>query len=223
MSKIESIQFDQYSSMGNNQTDFEACYTHTVGENFRYISHCHDFYELFLHLHGGRMMDIDQYYYEMRPNQLYIIPPFAMHGATVPPGADYERAFLYINSDTLKMSGCGQIDLDAYFQAKVTNGHHQFPLTEQEALTCRDMLLRLREGKPAGRGASFPVSGLLPAVAHSGNHLRIHAPRRAAAPHGCGVFRHSRYFNVHQRKLYEAAERGKPGPAVWRQRILPFS
>ncbi len=154
MSKIDSIQFDHYSSMGNNQTDFEACYTHTVEENFRYISHCHDFYELFLHLHGGHMMDIDQYYYKMQPHQLYIIPPFAMHGATVPPGADYERAFLYINSDTLKMCGCGQIDLDAYFQAKVSNGHHQFPLTPEEARTCRDMLLRLRENQ----GESEPLS-----------------------------------------------------------------
>ena len=93
------------------------------------------------------MMDIDQYYYKMQPDQLYIIPPFAMHGATVPPGADYERAFLYINSDTLKMCGCAQIDLDAYFQAKVSNGHHQFPLTPEESRKCRDMLLRLRENQ----------------------------------------------------------------------------
>ncbi|MBQ7656887.1 MAG: helix-turn-helix transcriptional regulator [Clostridia bacterium] len=147
MAKITSVQFDQYSSMGNNQTEFEACYTHIEEENFRYISHCHDFYELYLHLRGGKMIDIDQYYYEMEPNQLYIIPPFSMHGVEVPPKTDYERAFLYITSDTLKVCGCGQIDLDAYFQSKVSNGHHQFPLTPEEAQKCKRMMLRLLDNQ----------------------------------------------------------------------------
>ncbi len=146
MSKMDSVQFDQYSSMGNNQTDFEACYTHD-SDLFRHVSHCHDFYELYFHLHGGHMIDIDQYYYEMQPNQLYVIPPFSMHGVTVPPMVDYERAFLYINSDTLKMCGCGQMDLEAYLQAKVSNGHHQFPLTAEEARKCKEMLLSLRENQ----------------------------------------------------------------------------
>ena len=146
MSKLDSVQFDQYSSMGNNQTDFEACYTHDH-DVFRHVSHCHDFYELYFHLHGGHMIDIDQYYYEMQPDQLYVIPPFSMHGVSVPPMADYERAFLYINSDMLKLCGCGQIDLEAYFQAKVSNGNHQFLLTPEEAQQCKRLLLRLRENQ----------------------------------------------------------------------------
>ena len=141
---MDSVQFDQYSSMGNNQTDFEACYTFPGKENFHYTIHCHDFYELYLHLQGGQMIDIDQYYYELEPNQLYIIPPFSLHGVRVPPMADYERAFLYISSDTLKVCGCGQIDLDAYFQAKVSNGCHQFLLKPEEARRCKSLILELR-------------------------------------------------------------------------------
>ncbi len=147
MTDVASVQFDMYSSMGNNQTDFEACYTHAVEENFRSIRHCHDFYELYLHFRGGCLMNIDQYCYEMQPNQLYIMPPFSMHGVTVPPMAEYERAFLYINTDTLKTCGCGQMDLDAFFQAAVVNGHHQFTLTPEEAQGFKAMILQLRENQ----------------------------------------------------------------------------
>lgn len=147
MLKVDSVQFDQYSSMGNNLTDFEACYSFTALGNFRSVRHCHDFYELFIHYRGGRRMEIDQSTYDMEPNQLYIIPPFSMHQLLANSEEDYERAFLYIHSEALKTCGCGQIDPDLLFQARVSSGNHCYSLPSASAARCKELMLQLRENQ----------------------------------------------------------------------------
>ena len=147
LSKSDSIQFDQYSAMGHDMTDFEACYTFTPKGNFHSVRHCHDFYELYLHIQGGQTLEIDQSVYEMHPCQLFIIPPFSMHELSSKPNADYERAFLYIHPDVLKTCGCGQLDLNHLFQTKAANGTHCFSLMPEKAKLCAKQMLSLRENQ----------------------------------------------------------------------------
>lgn len=143
-----SIQFDKYSGMGNNQTDFEACYNFTAQGLYTWGSHCHDFYELYIHLGGGRYYGLDNNIYEMQPNQLFITPPFAIHGLVVEQDlVNYERAFLYITSETLRRAGCGQIDFDLFFQSKVANGHYQFPMRPEDAQMCKNLMIRLKQNQ----------------------------------------------------------------------------
>ena len=179
MSNMNSVQFDQYSGMGRNLTDYEACYTFTAGDTFRSVRHCHEFYELYLHLQGGQSMEIDQSVYEMRPCQFYIIPPFSMHGVVSLPYTDYERAFLYIHPDVLKICGCGQVDLDYLFQSKAAGGNHCFSMLPEKAEQCKDLMLRLKENQmlddPLARFRDYTL--LLPLL-----ELMTEAITRAATP-----------------------------------------
>ena len=123
------VPADQYSAMGNNRTDFEANYHLTEHGDFVWGSHCHDFYELYIHYQGGQYMGVNNDIYDMQPNELFIISPFVMHGLVVEQNlVNYERAFLYITSDALKRASCGQIDFDQFFQSVVSNGHCQFSI-----------------------------------------------------------------------------------------------
>ena len=42
--------------------------------------HCHDFYEFYMHVHGGQYFGLDNSLYLLKPYQIFIIPPFSMHG-----------------------------------------------------------------------------------------------------------------------------------------------
>ena len=39
--------------------------------------HCHDYYELYIHLRGGEYMGVDNKLYLLKPNQMFIIPHFS--------------------------------------------------------------------------------------------------------------------------------------------------
>lgn len=151
----QSIQFDKYSGMGNGHSDFEACYAFTESGIYSWGAHCHDFYELYIHLGGGHYYGLDNNIYEMQPNQLFITPPFAMHGLVVEQDLiNYERAFLYITSETLQRAGCGQIDFDQFFQSRVADGHYQFPMHSAEAQTCKNLMIRLKQNQQEANALS---------------------------------------------------------------------
>ena len=143
-----SVQFDKFSAMGNQRTDFEACYEFTEKRRQIWGMHCHDFYELYVHLQGGHYYSLDQHIYEMHPNQLFIVPPFSMHGFVIHQELlNYERAFLYVSADTLQLAGCGQLDFDLFFQSQAAKGNYLFSMVPETAQKCRDLIIELKENQ----------------------------------------------------------------------------
>ena len=96
--------------------------------------HCHDYYELYIHLHGGQYMGVDNRLYQLKPNQVFILPPFCMHGLSCTRELqNYDRAFLNVSTEVLHNLSCGQLDLDQFFQACTAGGHYTYQLSETDA------------------------------------------------------------------------------------------
>ena len=96
--------------------------------------HCHDYFEFYLHLHGGQFMGVDNHLYALRPNQVFILPPFFMHGLNCREEMqNYDRAFLNISPEVLQRLGCGQIDLVSYFRSNASAGRYTYQLSSEAA------------------------------------------------------------------------------------------
>lgn len=99
--------------------------------------HCHDFYEIYIHVNGGQYFGLDNNMYLLEPNQFFIIPPFCMHGlSSVGELVGYERAYLNVSLETLKVLGCGQLDLDRFFRSYTSRGQNRFQFSHEEAREC---------------------------------------------------------------------------------------
>ena len=99
--------------------------------------HCHDHYEFYLHLRGGQYLGVDNSLFLLEPNQMFILPPFSMHGISCRTALkQYERAYLSLSPEMLKILGCGQIDLDQFFRSYASQGMYSFQLNDQDAAQC---------------------------------------------------------------------------------------
>lgn len=84
--------------------------------------HAHDFFEFYLHIKGGRQYCVNDSVFELKPNQLIIIPPLHMHGLVCDRDlVNYERCYLYLSPETLKKCGFNKTDLCAYFEEACSN------------------------------------------------------------------------------------------------------
>lgn len=143
MSETRKPFFNGYSAMGNGRTDYEAFYGITPSLLYR-GSHCHDFYEFYIHFHGGQQMGFDNDFFSLEPCQLFIFPPFSMHGLVCMTEAlDYERAYLYCSAETLRRAGCGQIDLDHAFRSAIAAKGNMFMLTKKDAALCKRCIRKI--------------------------------------------------------------------------------
>lgn len=142
-----SIQpgFVGFSAMDNGNVDYEA-YHGVISRLHYWGSHCHDFYEFYIHLNGGQQMTCDDKFYTLVPDQLFIFPPFCMHGLScLTEVVNYERAYLYLSTDTLKRAGCGQIDLDSMFHAVLSAKGNMFLMTREDADFCKKCIQQIAE------------------------------------------------------------------------------
>ena len=106
--------------------------------------HCHDFYEFYIHIHGGQFMGMDNNMFTLTPNQIVVIPPFCMHGLTATSALrDYRRGYLNLAPDMLRTLGCGQFDLESFFRSYTSQGQYTFQLLSQDADACVDLLRKL--------------------------------------------------------------------------------
>lgn len=96
--------------------------------------HCHDYYELYIHLHGGEYMGVDNQLFLLKPNQVFILPPFCMHGLSCTNEMkDYERAYLNLSPEVMRLLGCDQIDLNQFFRSRTSCGVCTYQLSDQDA------------------------------------------------------------------------------------------
>lgn len=84
--------------------------------------HAHDYYEFFFHIKGGRLYCVDDTVFELKPNQIVIIPPLHMHGLVCDRDlVDYERCWLYLTPESLNKFGFGKIDFIKIIDDAFTN------------------------------------------------------------------------------------------------------
>ena len=127
---------EAYSAMGNGRSDYDAFYG-LSDELYHFSWHCHDFYEFYMHLQGAQFYSVDNQTYELKPNQLLIIPPFHMHGLMAHNALKhYERAFIYISQGFLKVLGCGQIDMEQMLSDLEAGNRFVFNMDADIARSC---------------------------------------------------------------------------------------
>jgi len=106
--------------------------------------HCHDFFEFYIHTHGGPYFGLDNNMYTLKPDQLFIIPPFCMHGLSAAAGIrDYRRGYVNVSPDMLRTLGCGQIDLESFFRSYTSQGQYTFQLSPEDAEECIELMKKL--------------------------------------------------------------------------------
>ncbi len=137
------------TTMPNGVHGYEAKYAYSERVS-KSEYHCHDFYEFYIHLRGGQYFGLDERLYVLQPNQLFIIPPFSMHGRSfVNEMTGYERAYLNISTDLLKLLGFDMIDLDQFFRSYTSQGLNIFQLSAEGSDKCIAMIRSLEASQEA--------------------------------------------------------------------------
>lgn len=118
--------------------------------------HCHDYFEFYIHRHGGQYMGVDNQLYTLKPNQLFILPPFFMHGLHCTGEMhNYERAYLNLAPEVMQQLGCGQLDLVSFFRSHASRGRYTYQLSSENA----DLFVSLiRQIQDRNTSPSDPVS-----------------------------------------------------------------
>lgn len=120
------------TTMGREKRGYEAFHSRN-DRNALSEYHCHDFYEFYLHVHGGQYFALENSLYQLEPCQCFIIPPFFMHGLICSNDMKgYERAYLNVSPEVLRTLGCGQIDLDQYFRSRTASGQNIFRMSPED-------------------------------------------------------------------------------------------
>lgn len=107
---------------------------HARDEHFAYTvgMHYHEHYEIFLHECGGTRMVVGQSIYEMAPHELYLIPPFHIHGIlTDSPLENYERSWVHITPSCLTVLGGSILSFPREIEHLTAGPVYRFPLSAQ--------------------------------------------------------------------------------------------
>ena len=134
-----------FETMEQSPQGYEAhCILSPTMEVSQY--HCHDYFEFYIHLRGGQFMGVDNHLYTLRPNQVFILPPFFMHGlGCTEEMRNYERAFLNISPEVLERLGCDQMDLAGFFRSNASCGRYTYQLSDDAAAQFVSMLRQIQE------------------------------------------------------------------------------
>lgn len=123
--------------------------------------HAHDYFEFYLHIKGGRQYCIDDCVFELKPNQMIIIPPLHMHGLVCDNSlVDYERCYLYLTPETLNNCGLKKIDLCKYFEDACSNKKFTQEISEEEAGFISEIMRKIESKKAHGKSESGPFGFL---------------------------------------------------------------
>lgn len=128
-----------------NDMDFMAHYEQSPRHNSQGL-HFHDYFEFYFHIQGGRFYCVDDTVFELKKNQLIIIPPLHMHGLVCDRDlVDYQRAWLYLTPETLNKCGFSKIDLNSTFEDANKKQNFVCELSEQEARIFTNYIKTLEE------------------------------------------------------------------------------
>ncbi len=143
-----------FTPMEQGQQGYEAHYVYSKRMEVTQY-HCHDYYELYIHLHGGEYMGVDNRLFSLKPNQLFILPPFCMHGLSCTDEMrDYERAYLNLSPEVMRVLGCEQIDLNQFFRSHTSRGVCTYQLSDQDAARFVSWIRQIQENQ-SPEGSAF--------------------------------------------------------------------
>ena len=122
---------------------------HNFNETFEVTQfHCHDYFEFYLHIRGGEYMGVDDRLFPLLPNQLFVLPPFSMHGLSCTREMrNYERAYLNLAPEVLRVLGCSQIDPENLFRHHTTGNVCTYQLSDEDAKTFVSCIRQIRENE----------------------------------------------------------------------------
>ena len=122
---------------------------HNFNESFEVTQfHCHDYFEFYIHIRGGEYMGVENRVYPLSPNQLFVLPPFSMHGLSCTKEMkNYERAYLNLAPEVLRVLGCGQIDPEALFRQHTAGHVCTYQLSSADADTFVSCIRNIRENQ----------------------------------------------------------------------------
>ena len=111
--------------------------------------HCHDYYELYIHIRGGEYMGVENRLFPLYPNQLFVLPPFSMHGLSCTSEMhNYERAYLNLSPEVLRVLGCGQIDPESIFRQHTAGKVCTYQLSDADAKIFVSGVHQIRDNQP---------------------------------------------------------------------------
>ena len=122
---------------------------HNFNETFEVTQfHCHDYFEFYIHIRGGEYMGVENRLYTLSPNQLFVLPPFSMHGLSCTKEMrNYERAYLNLAPEVLRVLGCGQIDPESLFRQHTVGKVCTYQLSDADAETFVSCIQQIRENQ----------------------------------------------------------------------------
>lgn len=139
---------------------------HGKDDVFDYVvgMHYHEHYEIYMHKSGGTSLAIDQATNPLEPYDLYIIPPFHLHGVLSADALrDYDRMWVHITPEFLTALGADIIPFRKRIDEHVKSGNYRLSLSEEKFnLFCRliDSILEFRhENSPYGQMKAFLTLG----------------------------------------------------------------
>ena len=110
--------------------------------------HCHDYYEFYIHLRGGESMGVENRLFPLKPNQVFVLLPFSMHGLSCTQTMhNYERGYLNLSPEVLRKLSCGQIDLDQFFRSHASGGVCTYQLNDADAAEYVRLLSEIRDNQ----------------------------------------------------------------------------
>ncbi len=101
MSGLNNVQKD-IAGMGAGRRNYEACHLYDDKIGFDAL-HSHDFYEIYINVHGGKRYVLDDKTLTLHGNDLVIVRPYQIHGHLGTEALyNYERMFIYITREVVE-------------------------------------------------------------------------------------------------------------------------
>lgn len=133
------------SPMGGRHQEYEAVHTHSESIELSEF-HNHEFYEIYLHLRGGKVLWVEDSAYELMPDCMFILQPYQMHGiVTQTPLVAYERAFLYITPELMQRLGQNLVQFHEVFRHLSQQPKRMFAMQHERCLRCVELLHAIAE------------------------------------------------------------------------------
>ena len=127
---------------------FNGNYRMTTLVDYRPERHCHDYYEIYIHLRGGQFYSVDEQVKELSPNMLVINPPFCMHGIVHDRKLlCYERVFVDITTQMLEQAGSSILNMAEMFRSCIAGGNYFFQMTDEDAQACKAIVLQMNKAR----------------------------------------------------------------------------
>ncbi len=116
-----------------NYSNDEFNFKHERDEEYYSMDfHCHDFYEVYISVSGGKNFIINDRIYEIRPKDMFLNNNYEIHKTTTEPGIPYERYVLEFKAEFILQYCTKETNLLYFFQRRPQGFLNQLPLSDEQ-------------------------------------------------------------------------------------------